>query len=76
MAICHQSVIYLYLIDKNNILLQQIKKEMLGYILEYVYTGEVQVPSIRMGSFIEAAKTLNLIGLENMIPPMVSFTLG
>lgn len=48
---------------------------MLGYILEYVYTGEVQVPNIRMGSFIEAAKALRIIGLENVISPMVSFIL-
>lgn len=71
-AICYHLMLY-YLNDKNNILLQQTKKEILGYILEYVYTGEVQVPNIRMGSFIDAAKVLRIIGFENVISPMVSF---
>ncbi|XP_052756008.1 protein abrupt-like isoform X2 [Galleria mellonella] len=53
------------------IFLSHISQKVLSYILEYIYTGEVQVPTDDMNAFIEACKCLHLAGVENIGPKNV-----
>lgn len=45
----------------------------LSLILEYIYTGEVIVPSANLSSFIEAAKSLHIKGLENVVSALIIY---
>ncbi|CAH0714503.1 unnamed protein product, partial [Brenthis ino] len=49
------------------IFLNNMSHATLSLILEYIYTGEVIVPSANLSSFIEAAKSLHIKGLENVV---------
>ncbi|KAI5635546.1 BTB/POZ domain-containing protein [Phthorimaea operculella] len=51
------------------VFLTHIRHEILGYILEYVYTGEVALPCDDMAEFIEACKSLHISGARDLIPP-------
>ncbi|XP_050346744.1 protein abrupt-like isoform X2 [Nymphalis io] len=46
------------------IFLNNVSHTTLSLILEYIYTGEVVVPSANLSAFIEAAKALHIKGLE------------
>ncbi|XP_059046441.1 uncharacterized protein LOC131842026 [Achroia grisella] len=47
--------------------LNNVSHKTLCLLLEYIYTGEVLVPSDGLSSFGEAAKALHIKGLENII---------
>ncbi|XP_075974384.1 uncharacterized protein LOC142975437 [Anticarsia gemmatalis] len=49
------------------IFLNNISHEVLGYILEYIYTGEVKVPSNRISKFIKACRSLCINGIKDNI---------
>ncbi|KAM3964252.1 uncharacterized protein ACR2FA_001738 [Aphomia sociella] len=46
--------------------LNNVSHRTLSLLLEYIYTGEVLVPSDGLASFGEAAKALHIKGLENI----------
>ncbi|CAB3223407.1 unnamed protein product [Arctia plantaginis] len=48
------------------IFLNNVNHKILGYILEYIYTGEVKIPSDIMDTFIEACKSLCIRGVANI----------
>lgn len=50
-----------------------MKHDVLTYLLEYIYTGEVNVPIDKLKDFIQQAKALHIIGIENLIPSIVCF---
>ncbi|KAJ2950066.1 hypothetical protein O0L34_g11405 [Tuta absoluta] len=52
------------------VFLTHIKHKTLGYILEFVYTGEVALPSDDVSNFIEACKSLRITGACDLIPPV------
>ncbi|RVE55109.1 hypothetical protein evm_000007 [Chilo suppressalis] len=56
-APCPHPVVFLY----------NISQKTLSYLLEYIYTGEVLVPADKISSFVAAAKSLHIKGLENFI---------
>ncbi|XP_059046382.1 protein abrupt-like isoform X2 [Achroia grisella] len=56
------------------IFLTHISQKTLSYLLEYIYTGEVQVPMENMNSFIEACKYLHLAGVEDLIHTQTQFS--
>ncbi|XP_046962240.1 aminoacylase-1-like [Vanessa cardui] len=49
------------------IFLNNVSHTTLSLILEYIYTGEVLVPSANLSAFIEAAKALHVKGLETVL---------
>ncbi|CAH2108372.1 unnamed protein product [Euphydryas editha] len=49
------------------IFLNNVSHDTLSLILEYIYTGEVLVPSANLSTFIEAAKALHIKGLESVV---------
>lgn len=49
------------------LLLQNMSHGILSLLLEYIYTGEVLVPSANLSAFIDAAKSLHIKGLENVV---------
>lgn len=57
-----------------NDLFQNISHKVLCYLLEYIYTGEVIVPCEYLESFGDAAKSLHIRGLENIVSSV--FSLG
>ncbi|OWR41074.1 hypothetical protein KGM_205805 [Danaus plexippus plexippus] len=48
------------------IFLNNVSNTTLTFLLEYIYTGQVSVPSSNLSAFIEAAKALHIKGLENV----------
>ncbi|XP_026315512.1 uncharacterized protein LOC113226920 [Hyposmocoma kahamanoa] len=48
------------------IFLNNVSHKTLSALLEYIYTGEVLVPSENLGAFVETAKNLRIRGLENL----------
>ncbi|KAJ0182755.1 hypothetical protein K1T71_002124 [Dendrolimus kikuchii] len=48
------------------IFLNNVSYDILTYMLEYIYTGKVQVPSDMLDSFVEASKSLKIEGLEDI----------
>ncbi|CAG9785644.1 unnamed protein product [Diatraea saccharalis] len=46
------------------IFLSGIAHKVLAHILEYIYTGEVQIPCELYPSFIQAAKHMHIVGLD------------
>ncbi|OWR41073.1 putative zinc finger protein and BTB domain-containing [Danaus plexippus plexippus] len=50
------------------IFLSSITHEILSYILEYIYTGEVNVEVDKIKSFINAATELHITGISNDLP--------
>ncbi|XP_049867899.1 protein tramtrack, beta isoform-like isoform X2 [Pectinophora gossypiella] len=51
------------------IFLNNVSYKTLSCLLEYVYTGEVLVPSENLITFVEAAKALHIKGLEDFHNP-------
>ncbi|KAG6459220.1 hypothetical protein O3G_MSEX011260 [Manduca sexta] len=47
------------------IFLHDVSHEVLNYIIEYIYSGEVQVPVETLESFIKISKDLNIKGIEH-----------
>lgn len=47
--------------------LQNVSHKTLSALLEYIYTGEVLVPSENLSAFVETAKNLHIRGLENLV---------
>lgn len=54
------------------IFLNNVSHQVLKYLLEYIYTGEVQVPNNVINSFIETAKSLCIKGVEQIWTPEVN----
>ncbi|CAK1600941.1 unnamed protein product [Parnassius mnemosyne] len=48
------------------IILNNVSYEILCFILEYIYTGEVEIPSHKLDIFIKAANSLNLSGIDKL----------
>ncbi|XP_073949636.1 uncharacterized protein isoform X3 [Choristoneura fumiferana] len=49
--------------------LSNIKHEDLHFILEYIYTGEVNIPPEKLQSFLIAAQAMHIRGLETIVLP-------
>lgn len=49
------------------IFLNNMSHGILSLLLEYIYTGEVLVPSANLLAFIDAAKSLHIKGLESVV---------
>ncbi|XP_045768308.1 protein abrupt-like [Maniola jurtina] len=48
------------------VFLNNVSYTTLSLILEYIYTGEVQVPAESLSSFLESTKALHIRGLESI----------
>ncbi|KAJ8721442.1 hypothetical protein PYW07_002217 [Mythimna separata] len=51
------------------VFLNNISQEILSFILEYMYTGEVNIPRDAASAFIDACKALHINGVENLYLP-------
>ncbi|KAJ8730730.1 hypothetical protein PYW08_002143 [Mythimna loreyi] len=51
------------------VFLNNITQEILSFILEYMYTGEVNIPKNAAPAFIDACKALHITGVENLYLP-------
>uniref|UniRef100_A0A2A4KA62 BTB domain-containing protein n=1 Tax=Heliothis virescens TaxID=7102 RepID=A0A2A4KA62_HELVI len=51
------------------VFLNNVSQEMLSLILEYIYTGEVNVPTDLISGFIDVSKALCINGVENFVLP-------
>lgn len=49
------------------VFLQNVSHKTLSALLEYIYTGEVLIPSENLSAFVETAKNLHIRGLENFV---------
>ncbi|CAH2076576.1 unnamed protein product, partial [Iphiclides podalirius] len=49
------------------VFLNNISYTTLSFLLEYIYTGEVNVPANNFTSFVDAAKALHIKGLETVV---------
>ncbi|XP_035433926.2 uncharacterized protein LOC118265233 [Spodoptera frugiperda] len=58
-AACQHPVVFLNNINQN----------ILSFILEYIYTGEVKIPTDATPAFIQACKALCINGIENIEIP-------
>ncbi|XP_063377064.1 uncharacterized protein PF3D7_1120600-like [Cydia fagiglandana] len=56
---CQHPVMYLY----------GVSHEALGFILEYIYTGQVEIPPEKVQSFLHTARDMQIAGLKNVVPP-------
>lgn len=56
---CQHPVMYLY----------GVSHEALGFILEYIYTGQVEIPAEKVQSFLHIARDMQIAGLKNVAPP-------
>ncbi|XP_063365135.1 broad-complex core protein isoforms 1/2/3/4/5-like [Cydia amplana] len=56
---CQHPVMYLY----------GVSHEALGFILEYIYTGQVEIPAEKVKSFLHTARDMQIAGLKNVVPP-------
>ncbi|XP_047019799.1 modifier of mdg4-like isoform X1 [Helicoverpa zea] len=46
-----------------------VSQEMLSFVLEYIYTGEVNIPTDLISTFIDVCKALCINGVENLVLP-------
>ncbi|XP_063619261.1 putative uncharacterized protein DDB_G0282133 isoform X2 [Cydia splendana] len=56
---CQHPVMYLY----------GVSHEALGFILEYIYTGQVEIPPEKVQSFLHTVRDMQIAGLKNVVPP-------
>lgn len=50
------------------IFLNNVSNEILGYILQYIYTGEVKIPINIIDVFVNACKSLCIKGIDTINP--------